>query len=249
MSLASQHGRYGYRQITGTLRNEGWRVNHKRVERIWRREGLTVTKKQPPRRRLWLTDGSCLRFLGAHLNHVWTYDFVATRTEDERPVKLLTIVDEWVRECLSIDVARRLRSDDVLFQLAELFVQRGVPEPIPSDDDPEFAAKAVREWLYRVGVQTLFITRGSPWENGDIESVNGKLRDELLNRELFDRLWECRCSGNGGGRPITGFGPTVPLPIARRHQKQLRRPARDSHSCWYNYRGQVSLTGRCVTSV
>jgi transposase InsO family protein len=115
---------------------------------------------------------------------------MAARTEDGRPVKLLTIVDESTRECLAIDVARRLRSDDVLFRLADLFVQRGTPEHIRSDNGPEFAAKAVREWLHRMGVQTLFITPGSPWENGYIESFNGRLRDELLNRELFDTLWE-----------------------------------------------------------
>lgn len=125
IQLASQYGRYGYRQVTGLLRNDGWRVNHKRVERIWRREGLKVPKKQPPRRRLWLTDGSCIRLRAEHPNHVWAYDSMATRTEDGRPVKLLTIVDEYTRECLAIDVARRLRSDEVLFRLAELFVQRG----------------------------------------------------------------------------------------------------------------------------
>jgi transposase InsO family protein len=117
--LASQYGRYGYRQVTGLLRNDGWRVNHKRVERIWRQEGLKVPKKQPPRRRLWLTDGSCVQLRAERPNHVWAYDFMATRTEDGRPVKLLTIVDEYTRECLAIDVARRLRSDDVLFRLAE----------------------------------------------------------------------------------------------------------------------------------
>jgi len=190
IELASAYGRYGYRQITGMLRNDGWRVNHKRVERIWRQEGLKVPKKQPPRRRLWLTDGSCVRLRAERPNHVWAYDFMATRTEDGRPVKLLTIVDEYTRECLAIEVARRLRSDDVLFRLAELFVQRGVPQHIRSDNGPEFAAKAVREWLQRVGVRTLFITPGSPWENGYIESFNGRLRDELLDRELFDTLWE-----------------------------------------------------------
>ena len=192
IQLASQYGRYGYRQVTGLLRNNGWRVNHKRVERIWRREGLKVPKKQPPRRRLWLTDGSCIRLRAEHPNHVWAYDFMATRTEDGRPVKLLTIVDEYTRECLAIDVARRLRSDEVLFRLAELFVQRGSPQHLRSDNGPEFTAKAVRHWLARVGVQTLFITPGSPWENGYIESFNGKLRDELLDRELFDTLWEVK---------------------------------------------------------
>ena len=192
VQLASQYGRYGYRQVTGLLRNDGWRVNHKRVERIWRREGLKVPQKQPPRRRLWLTDGSCIRLRAAHPNHVWAYDFMATRTEEGRPVKLLTIVDEYTRECLAIDVERRLRSDDVLYCLTELFVHRGVPQHIRSDNGPEFAAKAVRSWLSRIGVQTLFITPGSPWENGYIESFNGRLRDELLDRELFDTLWEVK---------------------------------------------------------
>lgn len=190
IQLASQYGRYGYRRVTALLHAEGWRVNHKRVERIWRQEGLKVPKKQPPRRRLWLTDGSCVRLRPQHPNHVWAYDFVALRTEDGRPVKLLTIVDEYTRECLAIDVARRLRSDDVLYRLAELFVQRGVPQHIRSDNGPEFAAKAVRHWLNRVGVRTLFIEPASPWENGYVESFNGKLRDELLNRELFATLWE-----------------------------------------------------------
>ena len=190
IALASRYGRYGYRQVTGLLRNDGWRVNHKRVERIWRQEGLKVPQKQPPRRRLWLTDGSCVRLRAERPNHVWAYDFMATRTEDGRPVKLLTIVDEFTRECLAIDVARRLRSDDVLFRLAELFVHRGAPQHLRSDNGPEFAAKAVRTWLPRVGVQPLFITPGSPWENGYIESFNGRLRDELLNRELFETLWE-----------------------------------------------------------
>jgi len=115
---------------------------------------------------------------------------MATRTEDGRPVKLLTIVEEYTRECLAIDVARRLRSDDVLFRLAELFVQRGAPQHLRSDNGPEFTAKAVREWLQRVGGQTLFITPGSPWENGYIESFTGRLRDARLNRELFETLWE-----------------------------------------------------------
>lgn len=189
IQLASQYGRYGYRQVIALLHHDGWRVNYKRVERIWRREGLKVPQRQSPRRRLWLADGSCVRLRPQQPNHVWAYDFVALRTEDGRPVKLLTIVDEHTRECLAIEVARRLRSDDVLFCLAELFVHRG-PTHIRSDNGPEFAAKAVRQWLQRVGVQTLFIEPGSPWENGYVESFNGKSRDELLNREPFATLWE-----------------------------------------------------------
>ena len=170
IELATQYGRYGYRRITAMLRREGWGVNHKRVERLWRREGLKVPKRQPRRRRLWSGDGSCVRHRAVRRNHVWSYDFVSTRTHDGLPVRMLTIVDEYTRECLAIDVARWLRANDVLDRLAELFVYRGVPEYIRSDNGPEFTANVVREWLGRMGVKTLFIELGSPWENGYIES-------------------------------------------------------------------------------
>ena len=167
-------------------------MNHKRVERLWRREGLRAPQKQPKKRRLWLNDGSCIRLRPTHQDHVWSYDFVHDRTHDGRPIRLLTIIDEFTRECLTIDVARRLRSDHVLQTLSELFTQRRVPEHIRSDNGPEFTAKAVRRWRSRLDVQTLFIEPGSPWENGYIESFNGKLRDEVLDREIFDTLWEAR---------------------------------------------------------
>jgi putative transposase len=190
--LATEYGRYGYRRVTALLRGEGWRVNHKRVERIWRQQGLEVPQKPPKRRRLWLADGSCIRLRPAFRDHVWSYDFVADRTMDGHPIRMLTIVDEHTRECLSIDVARRLTSEDVLERLSDLFVRRGVPAYIRSDNGPEFTAKRIREWLARVEVKTLFIEPGSPWENGYIESFNGKLRDELLNREVFDTLLEAK---------------------------------------------------------
>ena len=191
-ALASVYGRYGYRRITAMLRMEGWQVNHKRVERIWREEGLKVPKKQPKRGRLWLTDGSCIRKRPEYRDHVWSYDFVADRTQDGRPLRMLVIVDEFTRECLSIDVGRRLTSRDVLDRLAELFVHRGSPVYIRSDNGAEFTAKAVREWLERVRVKTLFIEPGSPWENGYVESFNGKFRDELLNGEIFYTLTEAQ---------------------------------------------------------
>jgi putative transposase len=190
--LACECGRYGYGRITALSHCDGWRVNHKRVERIWRDEGLKVHKKQPKRRRLWLNDGSCIRLRLARRNHVWSYDFVADRTSDGRPIRMLTIVDEFTRECLAIDVAKRLTSEDVLERLSDLFVHRVVPEHIRSDNGSEFTAKCVREWLGRVGVKTLFIEPGSPWENGYVESFNGKLRDELLEREAFDTLLEAK---------------------------------------------------------
>ncbi len=192
IELAAAYGRYGYRRITALLCREGWRVNHKRVERIWRREGLRVPKKQPKRGRLWLNDGSCVRRRPERRDHVWAYDFVQTRTKDGKPLRMLVVVDEFTRECLSIDVARRLNHDDVLERLAWLMATRGVPEHIRSDNGPEFTAKAVREWLSKVGVQTLFIEPGSPRENGYVESLNGKLRDELLDREIVDTPLEAR---------------------------------------------------------
>jgi putative transposase len=190
--LASRYGRYGYRRVTALLKRDGWRVNHKRVERIWRQEGLKVPQKQPKRGRLWLNDGSCVRLRPTHRNHVWSYDFVAERTHDGRPLRILTVIDEYSRECLALVVERKLRSDDVLCCLTELFVRHGAPEHIRSDNGSEFTAKVVRQWLMRLGVRTLFIEPGSPWENGYIESFNGKLRDERLNGEIFYTLREAQ---------------------------------------------------------
>jgi putative transposase len=192
IALATQYGRYGYRRITAMLRQEGWQVNHKRVERIWRREGLKVPQKQPKRGRLWLNDGSCIRLRPEHKNHVWSYDFVMARTAEGRAFRMLNLIDEYTRECLAILVKRRITSQDVIDILFHLFIFRGIPEHIRSDNGPEFTAKAVRKWLEHMGVKTLFIEPGSPWENGYIESFNGKLRDELLNREIFTTLTEAK---------------------------------------------------------
>jgi putative transposase len=192
VELASDYGRYGYRRVTALLRCEGFCVNHKRVERLWRQEGLKVPQKQPKRKRLWLNDGSCIRLRPAYPNHVWSYDFMADRTSDGRALKFLNIIDEYSRECLAIDVSRHITSDDVLDRLAQLFVARGIPRYLRSDNGPEFVAEAVREWLGKIGVGTLYIEPGSPWENGYLESFNGKLRDELLARELLDTVLEAK---------------------------------------------------------
>jgi len=193
VALATKYGRYGYRRITAMLNNNmGWRVNHKRVERIWRREGLKVPKRQPKRGRLWLNDGSCIRLRPEHKDHVWSYDFMVERTSNGRAFKILTLIDEFTRESLSIKVNRKISSQDVIDELFNLFIFRGIPEHVRSDNGPEFTARAVRRWLNRLGVKTLFIEPGSPWENGYIESFNGKLRDELLNREIFTTLEEAR---------------------------------------------------------
>mgnify|MGYP001972101204 CR=1 FL=1 len=218
IELACMYGRYGYRRISALLGREGWRVNHKRVERIWRREGLKVPKKQPKRGRLWLNDGSCVRLRAEHRDHVWSYDFVQARTHDGRSFRMLTVIDEHTRECLAIDVARQLKSDDVLERLAWLMATRGVPGHIRSDNGAEFTAKAVRGWLKRVGVKTLFIEPGSPWENGYIESFNGKLRDELLNGEIFTTLHEAKVliarwrEHYNGVRPHSSLGYRSPAP-------------------------------------
>ena len=190
--LASRYGRYGYRRITAMLRSEGWTVNAKRVERIWRREGLKVPQKQPKRGRLWLNDGSCIRLRPEHPNHVWSYDFVEGRPHNGRKFRMLNIIDEFTRECLAIRVDRKLNSTDVIDALSDLFILRGVPGHVRSDNGPEFIAKAVREWIAAVGAKTAFIEPGSPWENGYCESFNSKLRDELLNSEIFYSLAEAK---------------------------------------------------------
>jgi len=190
--LASQYGRYGYRRITALLRTEGWHVNAKRVQRIWQREGLKVPHKHPKRGRLWLNDGSCVRLRAERPNHVWSYDFVMDRTHGGRAFRMLTVIDEFTRQCLAIPVDRKLSSQSVLECIAGLFVKHGPPDYIRSDNGAEFTANAVREWLGRVGVKTLFIEPGSPWENGYNESFNGKLRDELLNTEIFYTLKEAQ---------------------------------------------------------
>ena len=190
--LAKQYGRYGYRRIRQLLVDEGWRVSVKRVYRIWRREGLKVPKKQLKRGRLWLNDGSCVRLRPERPNHVWSYDFVQDQTEDKRKFRMLTVIDEFTRRCLAIVVARRLRSDDVLHCLTDLMSRHGPPEHLRSDNGPEFVARNVRSWLGRIGVKTLYIEPGSPWENGYCESFNSKLRDELLEGEQFSTLYEAQ---------------------------------------------------------
>lgn len=192
VELAAAYGRYGYRRVAELLRRDGWRVNHKRVERIWRSEGLKVPHRQKKRGRIWLNDGSCVRHRAEHVNHVWSYDFVHDRTRDGKQLRFLTVVDEYSRECLALEVSRNLKALGVLECLSELFLARGVPEFIRSDNGPEFVAAVLREWLGRLSVKTLFIEPGSPWENGYIESFNGKFRDEFLSMELFESVSEAR---------------------------------------------------------
>ncbi len=190
--LASEYGRYGYRTITSMLNMEGWDVGKDRVYTIWQEEGLKVPQKQPKRARLWFADGSCIRLRPERPNHVWSYDFVADTTRNGRPFRILNIIDEYSRVCLASFVARRIRSQDVILVLADLFLKHGLPEHIRSDNGPEFIAKRLRTWLKGLGVGPLYIEPGSPWENGYCESFNGKMRDQLLNGELFYTLREAQ---------------------------------------------------------
>ncbi|MCV2883069.1 IS3 family transposase [Actibacterium sp. XHP0104] len=192
IELARQYGRYGYRRIAALLREAGWSVSDGRVERLWRREGLKVPAKQPKKGRLWLNDGSCVRLRPEYRNHVWSYDFVHCRTDDGKVFRTLNILDEHSRECLAIKVKRRLNSSDVIDALTDLFILRGAPVFIRSDNGPEFVAQAVRDWIAAVGAKTAYIEPGSPWENGYCESFNGRMRDELLNGEIFYSLREAQ---------------------------------------------------------
>jgi putative transposase len=218
IALATRYGRYGYRRVTALLREAGWAVNRKRVERIWRREGLKVPAKQPKKGRLWRNDGSCIRLRPAHPNHVWSYDFVEDRTHNGRKYRMLNVIDEFTRECLAIRVDRNLNSVDVVDLLSDLFILRGIPGHVRSDNGPEFIAKAVRAWIAAVGAETAYIEPGSPWENGYCESFNSKLRDELLDGEVFYSLAEAKVvienwrRHYNTGRPHSALGYKPPAP-------------------------------------
>jgi transposase InsO family protein len=231
IAFATEYGRYGYRRITALLWAAGWVVNVKRVERIWRREGLKVPSRQPKKGRLWLNDGSCVRLRPERPNHVWSYDFVEGRTHDGRKFRMLNVIDEFTRECLVIRIARKLKSTDVIDVLTDLFILRGSPGHIRSDNGPEFIAKAVREWIAAVGAEAAFIEPGSPWENGYCESFNSKLRDELLNGEIFYSLAEARVVIEGWRqhyntvRPHSSLGYKPPAPSAKTWPPTKDQPA------------------------
>lgn len=228
IQTASQYGRYGYRRITALLNEDGWLVGKDRVQRIWCREGLKVPAKQKPRARLWLNDGSCIRLRPEHPNHVWSYDFVSARTHDGRKLRLLTLIDEFSRQCLAITVARRLNSLNVIETLAEAMLIYGIPQYVRSDNGPEMTAKVVREWLPTLGTSPMYIEPGSPWENGYNESFNGKLRDECLNEEIFYSLKEAQVvieqwrKHYNTKRPHSSLGYRPPAPETR--QPMMQQP-------------------------
>lgn len=231
--LAQKYGRYGYRRITSLLHTEGWRVNHKRVERIWREQALKVPKKQPKRKRLYLNDGSCIRLRPLYPNHVWSYDFVADRLSNGKQIRMLTVIDEYTRKCLTIRVDYQLKSDDVLDILSTLFLTQGIPEYIRSDNGSEFTAHILQDWLKGLGVKTAYIEPGSPWENGFNERFNGSLRDECLNLEYFHTLKEARViigqwmNEYNHIRPHSSLGYRPPAPIVR-VENTLYEPTRYS---------------------
>jgi len=228
VELASQYGKYGYRQITGIMRNEGWAVNHKRVERIWRKHGLRIPTRQKKRGRLWMNDGSCIRLRPERRNHVWSYDFVSDQTHDGRKLKMLTVIDEYSRECLAIVVERRLRSIQVLDVLFQLFLLHGVPDNIRSDNGPEFTALRVRDWLSKVGVHTAYIEPGCPWENGYNESFNGTLRYNLLDGEIFYTLYEAKVLIERWRMEYNTFRPHSALGFKPPAPEALRMPVLSS---------------------
>ncbi len=240
IALAEKYGRSGYRKISALLKAAGWLVNDKRVERIWRREGLKVPARQPKRGRIWDGDGSCLRLRAERRDHVWSYDVVEARTHDGRKFRMLNVVDEFTRECLAIRVARKLKAADVIDVLSDLFILRGVPGHIRSDNGREFVATSVQAWITGVGAQTASIAPGSPWENGYVESFNARLRDELLNGEIFYTLEEAQIVIESWRRYYNGVRPHAsldyrpparrcscpPCPLGRlRSPDRLRRPS------------------------
>ena len=235
IELARQYGRYGYRKVAALLRQAGWIINDKRVERIWRREGLKVPHKQPKRGRLWLADGSCIRLRPEQRNHVWSYDFVEDRTHDGRKYRMLNVLDEFTHECLAIRVARKLKAIDVIDVLSDLIILHGMPAHIRSDNGPEFVAKAVQEWIAAVGAKTAYIERGSPWENGYIESFNARLRDELLDGEIFYSLREAQIVIESWRRHYNTIRPHASL--------GYKPPAGGLHLCLRSAAGCATATG------
>ncbi len=217
---ACNFGRVGYRMVTDMMRNEGTQVNHKRVERIWREEGLKLPKKQNKKRRLWLSDGSCVRLRPQYKNHVWSYDFVEDKMVNGKKIRFLNIIDEFTHECLASIPRRSWRNNDIIEVLSGLMVTKGCPEYLRSDNGSEFTANILRKWLSDVGVITTYIEPGSPWENGYCESFNARMRDEFLNGELFGNLYEATVLTRrwveyyNSVRPHSALGGKPPAPQA-----------------------------------
>lgn len=247
-ALAGQRPRFGYRRIAALLRREGWQASATRVLRLWRREGLKVPQKRRKRRHLGRSAHACHVRRAEHRDQVWCWDFVFDRTTAGSPLKWLSMVDEFTRECLALKVDRGITSEDVIDTLAELFAMRGVPQAIRSDNGPEFIAQAIQRWLGQLDVQALYIAPGSPWENGYAESFHSRLRDEFLAMELFESLASARKltaawrEDYNHDRPHSSLGYETPAAFAARCAASVRAtPSLQQHS-------GVSLTQTFITS-
>lgn len=207
LELVRLRPRFGYRRIAGLLRKEGFRISDKRVHRIWRQEGLKVPKKARKRRGLGMSRNGCHKLRATHAHHVWSWDFIFDRTENGQTLKIFVLIDEYTRRCLALDVSRCYRSEDIINRLSELFAMYGMPKHIRSDNGPEFTSKAIRQWLEKLEVQTLYIEPGSPWENGYTESFNSRLRDELLSVEQFSNLSHARALANAWRDDYNNYRP------------------------------------------
>jgi putative transposase len=220
LELVRVHPRYGYRRVWALLRDQGWRINRKRVYRLWRQNGLKVPVKRHKKRRLGCSGNSCVRQRAQHRNHVWAWDFIFDRTNNGRSIKWLSVIDEYTRECLALEAGRSMTASDVVDVLIELAGVRGVPRHIRSDNGPEFIAQAIRAWLTAAKIGALYIEPGSPWENGYAESFHARLRDELLGVEMFETVQEARALGlswrldYNHRRPHSSLGYRTPAAFA-----------------------------------
>jgi putative transposase len=235
--LVRQYPRYGYRLMTAKLRQEGWRVNFKRIYRLWRREGWKVPKKTRKKRRLGHSGNSCVRRRAERPDHVWCWDFIHDRTASGQPLKWFAVTDEYTRECLALEVDRSVTADRVLDVLTNLFLTRGVPQHIRSDNGPEFIARAIRKHGEQAGLELLYIEPGAPWENGYAESFFSRLRDELLNVEEFMNLAEARWfarrrqAEHNEERPHSSLGYRTPAAFARQCAASVRAaPSLQQHT-------------------
>lgn len=229
--LVRQHPRFGYRRIAVLLKREGFQAGFDRVYRLWRREGLKVPKTPRKKRRLGSSAHGCVRHSVERQNQVWAWDFIFDRTASGTSLKWLSVVDEFTRECLCLKVARRMTSQDIIEVLRGLFVAHGVPQHLRSDNGPEFIAKALREWLERSSVGSLYIAPGSPWENGYTESFHSKLRDEFLGCEVFESVRDAMSLGTAWRRqynevrPHSSLGYVTPAEFARACVPSATAPA------------------------
>ena len=190
--LVTENPRSGCRAITARLRMEGWRVNYKRVHRLWKREGFKVPRKARKKRAIGDSSNACDRRIATARNDVWTWDFIHDRLTDGRAIKCLTMIDEYTRECLSLDMRRSYRGRDVVDTLSRLMGERGIPKHIRSDNGSEFIAREVKKWLETFAVEAMYIEPGAPWQNGYIESFNSRVRDEFLEMNYFTTMTEAR---------------------------------------------------------